>query len=403
MHKDELLMLIAQGEGSMLEFKSDEIKPEKLAREIVALANLRGGRILLGVSDDGELTGWQKDKTEEWLMDAVIGENVRPRITPYYEELIINDKRVGVVAVPQGVVKPYAVQKHGSGDKILIRIGSICREASREQIMRMMDSAGGGFCEKQPVHGSDYRRDLNLQLVENYFRDIDKAKYGSAMEMEMLMRNRDFLVGQEFRDELLCSCFAYALFARNPWGLLPQAGIRILAFRGTEMETDALLDEKLDAPFLGYVPTMANLPSIPDLVLTYLGPYISREKIYRNTRRRNWDYPKAVLRELIVNAFAHRDWTMTNQIRIVAFADRLEITSPGALPNGMTIEKIKSGEQTPRNPKIVRILRDYGFVEDRGMGIRRKVIPLMHKHNRCEPIFEATENYFRVILPKRKK
>ena len=79
----------------------------------------------------------------------------------------------------------------------------------------------------------------------------------------------------------------------------------------------------------------------------------------------------------------------------------MEVTSPGALPNGMTVEKMKGGQQTPRNTNIVRILRDYGMMDDRGMGIRRKVIPLMHEHNGCEPEFEAAEDYFRVSLRRR--
>ena len=79
----------------------------------------------------------------------------------------------------------------------------------------------------------------------------------------------------------------------------------------------------------------------------------------------------------------------------------MEVTSPGALPNGMTIEKIKAGQQTPRNTHIVRILRDYGLMDDRGMGIRRMVIPLMKERNRTEPTFEATGDYFKVTLWKR--
>ena len=93
------------------------------------------------------------------------------------------------------------------------------------------------------------------------------------------------------------------------------------------------------------------------------------------TRVRFRDYPQEVIRELLVNAFAHRDWTRQNDTRVIVYRDRMEVTSPGALPNGMTIEKIKAGQQAPRDTHMVRILRDYGLMDDRGMGIRRKVIP----------------------------
>ena len=73
-----------------------------------------------------------------------------------------------------------------------------------------------------------------------------------------------------------------------------------------------------------------------------------------------------MIRELLVNAYAHRDWTRQNDIRLVVYGDRMEVTSPGALPNGMTIEKILAGQQAPRNNNMVRILRDYGLMDDRG-------------------------------------
>ena len=118
------------------------------------------------------------------------------------------------------------------------------------------------------------------------------------------------------------------------------------------------------------------------------------------TRRRFWDYPVEVMRELLVNAFAHRDWTRQNDTRVVVYRDRMEVTSPGALPNGMTIDKIRAGQQSPRNTHIVRILRDYGLMDDRGMGVRRKVIPLMRERNGTEPGFEATGDFFNVTLWK---
>ena len=103
---------------------------------------------------------------------------------------------------------------------------------------------------------------------------------------------------------------------------------------------------------------------------------------------------------MIVNACIHRDWTNANINRLEIYADRMEITSFGGLPNTLTLEKIKAGQQYPRNPILTRFARDYGYMDDRGMGIRRKVIPLMIENNKAEPIFEVTGDYFKVILKK---
>lgn len=408
MREDELLILIAQGEGGELEFKSNEIKPEKLAREIVALANLRGGRILLGVDDNGEPAGWShkesKSKTEEWLMNTVIAEYVKPRLDVDYRELTLDGNLIGVVSVPQGSQKPYVVRRHGksgNGEDMYVRMGSVSRVASREQMMLIMDAGVVGHTEKMGLLETDYRAELNLELVANYFGKVDKAGHGDTDDLERLMRNRGLLVKPQLRDEWLCSYAAYILFARNPMYRLPQAGARLSVFGGVEKDANAVMDEVLDVPFLGYEPALASLPSLPDLVSNYLRPHISREKVHSDMRRRReWDYPEIAVREIVVNAFAHRDWTRLDQTRITVYSDRLEVQSPGALPNGMTVEKIMAGEKTSRNPKIVRILHDYGFVEDHGLGICRRVIPLMREYNGCEPEFVATEDYFRVVLPK---
>jgi ATP-dependent DNA helicase RecG len=84
------------------------------------------------------------------------------------------------------------------------------------------------------------------------------------------------------------------------------------------------------------------------------------------------------------------------------YADRIEIISPGALPNSMTVEKMIAGQRSPRNPLIVEMLRDYGYVESRGMGVRTKIIPLMRLENNIDPIFDATEDYVRTVLPCRR-
>jgi ATP-dependent DNA helicase RecG len=88
-------------------------------------------------------------------------------------------------------------------------------------------------------------------------------------------------------------------------------------------------------------------------------------------------------------------------IEAANYSDRLEVVSPGRLLNSMTVSKMIAGQRSPRNPLIMGVLRDYGYVEARGMGIRTKVIPLMKSHNNAAPIFEATEDYLKTTLPRK--
>lgn len=105
---------------------------------------------------------------------------------------------------------------------------------------------------------------------------------------------------------------------------------------------------------------------------------------------------------MIVNALAHRDWTGSIDIEVTICSDRLEVITPGALQNSMTVEKMIAGQRSLRNPLIVEVLRDYGYVDARGMGIRTKVIPLMRRENGTEPVFEATDDFLKTSLYRAK-
>ena len=256
--------------------------------------------------------------------------------------------------------------------------------------------------EKMPVHGSAMD-ELDMRRLQEYFWQILGEDEVADWRRKLLYR--DLLVKVDGDQETVCCSYAaYSLFALQPKHRLPQAGFRLLVFPGADMDYNANLDEVLDIPFVGLGKQEQGKfieQSLPNLALSYLQPHISAQRLTGATRIRHWDYPQEVIRELIVNAFVPRDWTRQNDARLVVCNDRMEITSPGALPNGMTVEKIKEGQQAPRNTNMVRILRDYGLMDDRGMGIRRKVIPLMREHNDSEPEFDATEDYFKVTLWKR--
>ena len=117
-----------------------------------------------------------------------------------------------------------------------------------------------------------------------------------------------------------------------------------------------------------------------------------------------WDYPEGAFREAIVNALVHRDYTIAGtDILLAIYADRLEIESPGRLPNTVTIEGMKSGMRYARNQTLVNIMRDYGYVDARGMGVRNKIIPGMLEHNGTEPDFIEKESRFIVRLWKTPK
>ncbi len=410
MLRTELLEIIANGEDSGVEFKRDDCKPEQLAKEIVAMANFRGGRIILGVDDDGTIHGMQRPNLEEWVMDTVFASKVHPMILPFYEEIAMEaGNRVAVISFTQGASKPYVV-RHNGREEIYIRVGSTSRRATREQQAGLF--AGGGILhpETLPVAGSAIKS-MDLERFKDYLANIIKDPEVPKSGNEWIQRlvSLDLLVEAPERTPV-CSIAGLVLFGLTPRRFLRQAGVRVTVFSGNDKRYQAQLDEIIDGPLVGrWTENEEGKRVLADRGIIErfaerIQPFISEEdeNIDENMlRSRHWHYPIEAVREVFINALVHRDWTRFVDIEVGCYSDRLEIISPGTMPNSMTVEKMIAGKRSPRNPLIVEVLRDYGYVDARGMGIRTRVIPLMRAHNEADPVFEATDDYLKTTLPRR--
>ena len=410
MLKNELLEIIANGENSGIEFKRDGIRPEQLAKEIVALANLQGGRLLLGVEDDGTISGLQQKNAQEWVLN-VFRDKVFPQIIQFYEEIKIDGQhRVAVITIAPGICKPYML-KHDNREDVYIRMGDRSEKASREQQLRLFESGGLLHVEVLPVAGTSLDN-LDIDRLSYYFSAIvgDPEIPNSDSEWEERLMGVG-LMASDGLGNTVCSVAGVICFGINPRRFLRQAGLRVMAFSGTDKEYQASLDVVLDAPLVGRWKIneagkrqLLDEGLIEKFALT-IAPFITQEssEIDEHMRREKiYFYPWEAVRETVINALAHRDWTRTVDIEVTNYSDRLEVISPGKLQNSMTISKMVAGQRSPRNTLIMEILRDYAYVDSRGMGVRTKVIPLMRKFNQAEPIFEATEDYLKTILPRKR-
>ncbi|KXZ68067.1 Divergent AAA domain protein [Acinetobacter venetianus] len=404
MLKTELLELIANGENSGVEFKRDDIRPEQLAKEVVAMANFQGGRVLLGVEDDGTVSSIQRPDLEEWVMN-IFQNKIHPMILPFYEEVKLDDgKTVAVVSFPIGISKPY-VLRHSGKEEIYIRVGTTSRLATREQQMRLFELGGMLHTEVMPVPRTDMSCLDDARLM-NYIRDIlrdpDVPQSTEAWQARLL--GLGFLT--EAAGNICCTIAGLILFGKNPRRYLKQAGLRVMAFQGDDKEYQAALDEIIDGPMVGRWDIDQGDKRLVDggvieRFMEAMTPFISQESAHVNEelrRETQWFYALEAVREALINALAHRDWTRFVEIEVSAYSNRLEIISPGTLPNSMTVEKMKAGQRSPRNTIVMEVLRDYGYVDYRGMGVRTKIVPLTKALTGKEPEFELTEDYLKTVL-----
>ena len=407
MLKTELLEIIANGENSGVEFKRDDIRPEQLAKEGVAMTNLLGGRLLLGVEDDGSISGIQRPDLEQWVMN-VMQDKIHPMVLPFYEEVKLDNKKtIAVVSFTQGISKPY-IARHSGREEIYIRVGSTSRLATREQQMRLFELGGMLHTEVMPVPRTDMSCLDEARLI-NYIRDIlgDPDVPETPEEWQIRLLGLGFLT--EVADSVYCTIAGLVLFGKRPRPYLKQAGLRVMAFDEPDKKYQAALDQILDGPMVGRWDTGNGQKQLVDggiieRFMDAMRPFISREagQIDEGLRRETqWFYPLEAVREVLLNALAHRDWTRFVEIEVVSYSDRLEVISPGALPNLMTVAKMKAGQRSPRNAIIMEVLRDYGYVDHRGMGVRTKIVPLTRALTGRDPEFVVTDDHLKTVLHRK--
>lgn len=405
----ELNELLRNGENSGVEFKRDDVHPDSLAKEIAALANLEGGHILLGVEDGGSVTGLTRTpkKAEEWIIN-VCRDHLQPPLLPYWETVVVEGaRRVGIISIPTDCPdKPYKA-KRGAAWVTFLRVGSTSREATRDEEARLYQASGLVRYDLRPVPGTTLNH-LDRHRLENYFRTIlqqDCPPTEDDKAWEHLLLNTDILVSDRGRS--LPTVGGLLLFGENPNRYLPQAGVTATAYPGQEKEYATVDEEIIRGPLVSVLTRQGRIaePGVIDRAVAFaLRNMGTTAWLDMGQRRRKKAYPVEAVREAIVNAVAHRDYTITvTDIELSLYSDRLEVISPGRLPNTVTVEKMKQGYRAARNELMKEILRDYGYVEHRGMGVRNRIIAGMRQHNGTEPDLIEEESRFTVRLWKEKR
>lgn len=404
MQRDFLAQLIQQGENSSVEFKRDDLTPEKFAKEIAALLNLEGGHILLGVEDDGTVSGLNRSrsKVEEWVME-IARSHLRPAAIPHWETIEWEPgKLVGIVTLPEDAPdKPYKIRR-GPSWVTQIRVGTTSRDATDDEEVRLYQQSSRMQYDRRPVVGASIA-DLDRRRLVDYFRNIRQQDHPAESDTagwEQLLVNTELMTTS--RDRTLPSVAGMLLFGIRPNRYLPHAGITAVAFQGTEKDYDARERTLLRGPVVGLFSPQGIVES--GCIEQAL------EFVRRNTRvqawtddhgrrQERWDYPRDAVREAIVNAIAHRDYTITvTDIELSIYADRLEVISPGRLPNTVSVAKMRAGYRASRNELIKEVLRDYRYIEANGLGVPRKIIAGMRAHNGTEPDLVEEEDRFLVRL-----
>lgn len=380
MTPQELQTLIQQGENAAVGFKAMPVRPETVAREMVAFANGSGGVILLGVADDGSCSGIDDiGNTEEWIMN-IARTLVTPAIAVNCEIIELDEKQVCAIAIPKGKDKPYQ-----TGDKYLIRVGSTNRMATQSELMRLFQMSGVFHYDSIPVSNASIN-DLNMAALDNYF-----ASYGFEFSKETEEARRQLLINTD----ILTSAGeptvgGLLMFGINPTRYLPQAAIMFAHFNGTEIDAELIDRQEI----------IGTLPQQVDTALAVMKNNLLRPSIIEGAKRQDTSVlpPDKVLREMIVNACVHRNYAIAgSRIRIFMYDDRLECISPGRLPNTVTVEKLRSGVSYASNPVLLKFMDNLRYIDRLGRGFPM-IFREMRQLGKIVDVYEFGEE-LRVVLP----
>ena len=352
-------------ENERIELKRQMV--DGLDKEIVAFLNTRGGTIYIGVDDDGKIVGVPENLRDEYdnhlsnILSANIKPNPRSRVSFYY-----NEESVLVIEIKEGDSKPYYLSSKGirpSG--IYIRVGRSKRQADDNEILTMIRDSSGWLWEKEisPV------QDLTFKTMGIYFES-------RKLEFD----RRDYLTLGLVNREGKFTNLALLLSEESP------VQVKFASY-----------DEKLN--FLVKKEFVGSILKIADQALEYADMMNTTTAVilpYQAQRVETQSFPGVSLREAILNAICHADYSFPSNIKIEFFYDKAQISNPGNIYR-YSLEEVLKGQQSFRNPGLVRVLYMLGFIENYGKGLRR--INEAYAGKSRQPSFENLKNSFITYLP----
>ena len=333
MHLEELRRILACGEDSQHQFKREITHLDSLAAELVAQSNSGGGRIFIGVEDDGSISGLNPQQVQAFnqQLSNAASNNVRPPIHPSTRNIATEQGIVMVVTVADGLNKPYM----DAQGRVWVKNGADKRHVtSHEEMQRMFLNAGLIHADTLPVPGTRVA-DVDMAAFDRYYRQ----RFGQpcpAAEQIASLTSLGLLKDQQL------TLAGVLLFGLQPQRWLPVCMVKAVAFFGNSIGDTQYQDSE-------------DIYGTLTEQFQHSFAFIKRNLHHvQNGRGFNTlgelEVPPMALEELLVNALMHRDYFDSASIRILVFRDRIEIISPGHLPGDLSTDDIQHGKTKRRNP-----------------------------------------------------
>lgn len=379
---------IIRGESKNLEFKAELPKDtKKYTRTVIAFANSQGGNLIIGVDDrTRDIIGVDSDNVFQ-VMDSIanaVSASCVPQIVPDISFQTIDGKTVVVARIEPGANRPYYLKTEGKEEGTYIRVAGTTRHASPEKIKDLeMEGARISWDELTCIGYT-----VTDELVEKLCGDIMRYREEAGLPKRNVTRTQliNWKLLKEDDGNLLASN-AFALLTAESF---PFSKTQCAVFAGTDR--GEFIDKR---DFEG--PLYEQIEAAYSFVLRNIR---LGAKVEGLLRREKYELPPDAIREMIINALCHRNFLEPSFVQVAVYADRLEVTSPGGLYNGLTLEQALNGYSKQRNRIIAEVFNQMGLIEAWGTGLRKIQTEAENYHLSPPEIMENADS-FRINLYRR--
>ena len=354
-------------ESETVELK--EVVVDDIKKEIIAFANCDGGKLYIGVRDDGTVIGLDNADSVSLQISNMVRDAIKPDITMFlhYETIVENGKNVVVVDIQRGTDRPYYLAKKGMRPEgVYVRQGYSSVPATDTAIRRMIKETDGDRFEAMRC----LNQDLTFEATKKEF-ELRKTDFG-AQQMRTLK-----LIDQD------------GLYSNLALLLSDQCvhTIKVAVFQGTDQ---TIFKDRRE--FNGSL--MQQMNEVYDFIDFRNQTRATIEKLYRTDVR---DYPEIAVREALLNLLVHRDYAFSSSALISIYADRIEFVSIGGLMPGIDLEDVMVGISVCRNQDLANVFYRLHLIEAYGTGMGK--IMQAYEGMQEKPAIETTKNTFKIILP----
>ena len=378
MEIENLKRIIAEGENTEIELKQSFHSVQEIAKIISAFANTQGGLLILGVDDKGKIEGIKENPDAIQQRISNSNATIHPSPIINVEVHTIDKKKVIVIAVH----KADSTVFHTVEGVIYVRIESTIQKLEGQSILEFLRNRQILLFEES-IEATAKIEDLDTTKVSEYLKERNQPDYLSTHSL------KDFLASKKlvsFQPDLKIKSVAILFFAKDPQQFYSYAQIKLVRFDGNQ-----------PIKVLAYEDAKGNLPQMIEHAMNFVRRFTPKEFVITGAKRTEIPaLPEEAVREAIINAVAHRDYFNKNEIQLSIFDNRLEITNPGGLPEGMTKELLGT-LSIQRNPVVYQMLKDYDYMEGIGSGIS-KILRAMKEKNLKEPAFLISKEFFRIVF-----